>query len=339
MLSINYDIDLCQYHTFQIHHQASALCTFDNAEDIIELIQLGKQKFKSILPIGEGSNLLFLKDFDGCIVKSTNTAIEIIEETDEIVIVKAGSGLVWDSFVEWCVKQGYYGIENLSLIPGTIGASAVQNIGAYGVEAANSIFRVEGIDILSLGKRTFENNECEFGYRNSIFKNVFLNRFIITDVYFKLSKIEKYHLNYGSVNQKIEQIGGPTLKNVRAAIIDIRNNKLPDPKIIGNAGSFFKNPVVATDKAQKLILEFSHMPHYEAENGKTKLAAGWLIDQCGLKGYSTQKGAAIHDKQALVLTNKCVKSGTDILELAQFIQKSVSDKFGVDLEPEVTIIG
>lgn len=338
MIKIQYNIDLAQYHTFAVPHRATALCTFENTEDIALIFKKYKNDFKCFLPIGEGSNLLFTKDFDGCLLKSTNYSINIESQTSEHTIIRVGSGLPWDEFVVWSIDNNYHGAENLSLIPGTIGASAVQNIGAYGADVSQIIDKVEGINTKTFEKQTFSNQECNFGYRSSIFKTNLQNQFIITHVYFKLALKENYKLDYGAVKQELEKLGEVTLQNIRKVIVQIREEKLPDPKVLANAGSFFKNPIVNEQTARKLLSENPGMPSYEDKNGHVKLAAGWLIDQCGLKGYQTPEGAAVHKHQALVLTNCGVSSGSSIVELANYVANCVYEKFAVKLSPEVTII-
>lgn len=338
MINIQYNIDLKAYHTFAISQKAAALFTYETTAELVQFFTEFRNKFKRILPIGEGSNMLFINDFDGCLLKSHIRTIEIVSQNHEFATIKVGSGLNWDDFVAWSIEHNFYGLENLSLIPGTVGASAVQNIGAYGIEAAQVIDKVEGFNIQTYAHQTFNNSQCSFGYRSSVFKNELQNKFVITHVHFKLALKPNYRLDYGAVKQEVENLGEVTLQHIRAAIIKIREEKLPDPKIMGNAGSFFKNPVVESKVAQKLLSENPGMPYYTSDNDTVKLAAGWLIDQCGLKGYKNSDGAAVHNKQALVLTNCGVKSGRNILELANYIKEKVYQKFAINLEPEVTII-
>ena len=338
MMNIQYNIDLKAYHTFAISQQATALFTYETCDDLTHFFNEYRNHFKRILPIGEGSNMLFINDFDGCILKSHIRTIEIVSQNHEFAIIKVGSGLIWDDFVAWSIEHNFHGIENLSLIPGTVGASAVQNIGAYGIEAAQVIDKVEGLDIQTFNYQIFNNTQCRFGYRSSVFKNDLQNKFIITHVHFKLTLKPNYKLEYGAVKQEVEKLGKVSLQHIREAIIKIREEKLPDPKILGNAGSFFKNPVIDKHIAQKLISENPGMPYYKSDNNTIKLAAGWLIDQCGLKGFKTSDGAAVHKNQALVLTNCGVKSGYNILDLANYIKDKVYEKFAINLETEVTII-
>ncbi len=335
---IHHHIDITNYNTFKVSQQATALFEFNQNSELVNFLKEQASKFKKLMPVGQGSNLLFTQKFDGCLLKSQNSQIEIVEEAPEKVFVKTGAGVEWDKFVEWAVERGFYGIENLSLIPGTTGASPVQNIGAYGVEVKDCIEQVEAVNLQTQQIHFFSNAECRFGYRDSIFKNELRNQLMVTSVFYRLSKKEKYHLDYGTVKQEVDRIGKLNLKNIRQAIVNIRNSKLPDHNVIGNAGSFFKNPVVARENAEELHEQFPEMPMYPADKGKVKIAAGWLIDQCGFKGYVTSNGAGVHEKQALVLVNKGTRNGSDIIELANKIKRTVSKNFGIQLEPEVTIL-
>lgn len=330
--------NLEKYHTFGIPHQAKALFEFENTAELTGFLESEAQEFNHLLPIGSGSNLLFTKTFDGCLLHNCDKSIEILSSDKEKTLVKTGGGLEWDDFIAWSVQKKLYGMENLSLIPGTTGATPVQNIGAYGVEVKDFIVEVEAIELGTCQTYTFSNEACRFGYRDSIFKNEWRNRFLVTSVTYALYNEPRYNVDYGKVKEEVERLGTLDQSTLRQAIINIRNSKLPDPDEIGNAGSFFKNPIVSDEKANKLIREFPGIPHFKTENHGIKLAAGWLIDQCGLKGYKTPRGAGIHDKQALVLVNHGVESGADILELAHFVQKKVKTRFGVSLEPEATIL-
>lgn len=323
------------FNTFGIEAKARQLC-FCHSKDEIKTL-LSEIRNETVLIIGGGSNLLFLSDFDGVVVAPTILGIEVVEEHDQWVTIRAGAGVVWDDLVAWCVEHGYSGLENLSLIPGHVGASPVQNIGAYGVEAGDAITNVEGVFIPTGEDFRLSKAECQFGYRQSIFKNEFKNRCVITSVEFLLSKSPQLTLSYGAVRSEVEKLGEINLQNIRKAIIAIRESKLPDPAVTGNAGSFFKNPEVEQALADTLKQQYDDLVIYPLPNGQVKLPAGWLIEKAGWKGF--RRGAVgVHDKQALVLVNYGGASGNQILSLAHEIQASVHEKFKVSLEMEVNTI-
>ena len=257
-------------------------------------------------------------------------------EDSQAVSLRVGAGVVWDDFVACCVEHGWYGAENLSLIPGEVGASAVQNIGAYGVEVKDLITAVETVNIQGY-ERVYSVEECEYAYRNSIFKRPENKSVFVTYVRFRLSKEERYTLDYGTIRQELAKYPAPTLPIVRKVIIEIRESKLPDPKVTGNAGSFFMNPIVAKEKLEALQRDYPRIPYYELPDGRVKIPAGWMIDQCGWKGKSLGP-AAVHDKQALVLVNRGGAKGSDIIALSDAVRASVRDKFGIDIHPEVNVI-
>ncbi len=288
------------------------------------------------LHIGGGSNLLFTKDYDGLILHSRIEGIEVTEEDDRFVSVRVGAGVVWDDFVAYCVEHGWYGAENLSLIPGEVGASAVQNIGAYGVEVKDLITAVETVNIQA-EERVYLVEECGYTYRNSIFKRPENKATFVTYVRFRLSKEEHYTLDYGTIRQELEKYPSLTLSVVRKVIIAIRESKLPDPKVMGNAGSFFMNPIVPKEELEALQQEYPRIPYYELADGRVKIPAGWMIDQCGWKGKALGP-AAVHDKQALVLVNRGGAKGSDIIALSDAVRASVREKFGIDIHPEVNFI-
>ncbi|MBD9179198.1 MAG: UDP-N-acetylmuramate dehydrogenase, partial [Odoribacter splanchnicus] len=263
--------------------------------------------------------------------------MEIVEENDEHVWVKVGAGEVWDDFVAWTVEQGYGGVENLSFIPGHVGAAPVQNVGAYGMEAGDTIERVEAIQIEKARKETISAADCRFAYRDSIFKGEWKNRYIVTYVVFRLTKVPEFRLNYGSVREELQKLGEVSLKNIRRAIIQIRRAKLPDVKELPNAGSFFKNPVVSREQAGQLKERYPELPVYPVDEDRVKLAAGWLIEQCGWKGKDLGK-AGVYEKQALILVNRAGASGVEVARLANEVKKSVFMTFGVWIEPEVYVI-
>ena len=330
-------------NTFGIEAEALAVITFDSEEGVVNALQK-LRRFNDTLPImliGQGSNLLFLGDFTGFLLKSNIKGFDVKEETENDVLVEVGSGEICDEFIAQAIQHGWYGMENLSLIPGQIGAAAVQNIGAYGVEAKDVIEEVKGISLDDYSERIFKLQDCKYGYRQSIFKSELWGKYAITRVTFRLSKHFEPKLQYGGLVKAIEQAGFSletlTAEQLRQVIIDIRKAKLPDPKVQGNAGSFFKNPVVSKEKAEQLLSEYPTMPNYPAEEGKIKLAAGWLIEQAGWKGKSLGP-AAVHDRQALVLVNKGGATGRDIQRLCEAIKKDINERFGITLEPEVNFI-
>ena len=327
-------------NTFGIDAQCLELITYDSEERLREALERIRDRHE-VLHIGCGSNLLFLKDYNGVVLKSEIKGIRSIEESDEEVLVEVGAGEICDDFIAEAIHRGWYGMENLSLIPGQVGAAAVQNIGAYGVEACDVIEEVRGISLRDGKEHLWKQNECKYGYRQSIFKEELWGKYAITRVTFRLKKHFEPKLQYGGLVKAIEQAGlserSLTAEQLRKVIIDIRRAKLPDPAVQGNAGSFFKNPVVPKEKAEQLLAVYPEMPHYPSEEGKVKLAAGWLIEQAGWKGKSLGR-AAVHDRQALVLVNKGGATGQEIKRLCEAIKKDVSERFGIELEPEVNFI-
>lgn len=330
-------------NTFGIEAEASAVIYYDSEKGLIKTIQRLRAYDDSIplLLVGEGSNLLFLSNYKGFILKSNIKGFTVKQETADDVLVEVGSGEICDEFIEQAIQHGWYGMENLSLIPGQVGAAAVQNIGAYGVEAQDVIEEVKGIGLNDAEERIWKQKDCGYGYRQSIFKGELWGKYAITRVTFRLKKHFEPKLQYGGLVKAIEQAGLSkdtlTAEQLRQVIIDIRRAKLPDPKEQGNAGSFFKNPVVPKEQAERLLSEYPTMPHYPAEEGKIKLAAGWLIEQAGWKGKSLGP-AAVHDRQALVLVNKGGATGHDIQRLCEAVKKDVKERFGIELEPEVNFI-
>ncbi len=289
------------------------------------------------LIIGGGTNLLFLSDFDGLVVSPDMTGYKISYEDSQIVELTVGAGVEWDELVAHCVENGWYGIENLSLIPGRVGAAPVQNIGAYGVEVGDVIVQVNGINLEISDFESYTKEECQFSYRTSIFKQQMLNRFMVTSVVIRLQKRGEVVSGYGDLNRILKEMGGPTLQNVRNAVIQIRQSKLPDPKKLGNAGSFFKNPVLTEGKAAELAIQLPGLPIYPFAPGFVKVGAGFLIEQAGWKGRKLGR-AAVHERQALVLVSLDGASGMEILELSQAILQDVLEKFKVTLEREVQVI-
>ncbi len=286
--------------------------------------------------IGSGSNILFKSDFQGLLIHPAMMEIKISDVERESVYLKVGAGVNWDKFVEFTVDRGWGGLENLSWIPGCVGASPIQNIGAYGTEAKDSIVKVEYVDIESASEFTLSANECRFGYRDSIFKQELKSKVVITSVTFKLSKFPKVNSNYADVSEALKEYTNPTLHNLRQIIIDIRKKKLPDPAEVGNVGSFFKNPVVPEETAKVIQLDNPTLKIFPAESGFCKIPAAWLIEQCGFKGKRIGN-VGVHSNQALVLLAYEGAKGQELLELSTFIMNAVKDKFGIDIEPEVNI--
>jgi UDP-N-acetylmuramate dehydrogenase len=331
--------NLKKLNTFGLEAFASYYCEISNLNELKILIKNPVYLDNSKLILGGGSNILFTQNFDGLVIRNIIKGIEITNEQGNTVIVKAGAGENWHEFVMFCIKHDLGGIENLSLIPGCVGASPMQNIGAYGVEIKDVFHSLTAVDLATGESKIFSKQECEFGYRESVFKHQFKNKYIIADVSFALSKNHSVNTQYGAIGDELKKLGvtKPTIKDVSNAVIAIRQSKLPDPKEIGNAGSFFKNPEVPSNQYHELKSKFENLVAYPLENGNFKLAAGWLIEQTGLKGFEME-GAAVHAKQALVLINKNNTTGKTIFKLSDYVLTKVFDKFGVKLEREVNII-
>lgn len=327
------DYSLLKHNTFGMDVRAERFIEYVSEEELISILPLLHEH--RFLHIGGGSNILFCGNYDGIILHSAIAGISVVAEDEASVSVKVGAGVQWDDFVSYAVEKGWSGAENLSLIPGEVGASAVQNIGAYGVEAKDLIENVETIDLTDGTRRVFLNAECVYGYRKSIFKNELKGRYAVTYVTYRLSKVFQPKIDYGNVREKL--LGKElTPENVRNAVIDIRQSKLPDPEVTGNAGSFFMNPVVSLEKYEALKTENPDMPHYIVDGG-VKIPAGWLIEKCGWKGKSLGR-AGVCPNQALVLINLGGATGRDIVALSNAVCQSVSEKFGISISPEVNII-
>lgn len=338
-MKTEHNISLLPYNTFGIDVKAKTFISYDSEQEIQEIVP---QLSGNILHIGGGSNLLFLKDFDGTILYSKIRGMEIVQEGENEMIVRAGAGLVMDDFIAECIKNGWYGLENLSLIPGQVGASAVQNIGAYGAEAGDRIVCVNTVSLEDGTKRVFDHDECMYSYRYSIFKSEEIRgKYAVTSVEYRLSKQFEPLLDYGGVRKALESKGinvdTLTAKQLRDVIIDIRREKLPDPAVTGNAGSFFMNPIIPRTQFEDLLEKYPSAPHYDVDNDRVKVPAGWMIDQRGWKG-KRMNSAGVHDKQALVLINCGGATGQDIVELCETIRRDVSDTFGIDIKPEVNFI-
>ena len=337
MVRIFQNIDIAPRNSFGVHQVAAKIIEFDKGDELSDIF---KQHITSEwMVMGGGNNILFTRDIERTIIVPCDTTIEVIAEGNQSVDIRVGAGLEWDELVEWCVERELWGIENLSLSPGKVGAAPVQNIGAYGTEAKEAITSVEMYCPESDNFITLAAEHCAFGYRESVFKQTLKGRVIITAVTFRLSKSAKPKLDYGDVCREVESRGGATLRNIREAICSIRRTKLPDPAVTGNAGSFFKNPIVERATAEALLAEYPDMPHYPAADPeKVKLAAGWLIDKCGLKGY-TEGNVGVHARQALVLINTTGEAtGSEVIAFAQMVQQRVAEKFGIAIDTEVNIL-
>jgi len=328
------------FNTFGIAAKAEALARFPSADDLRTLLAAPELSALPRLVLGGGSNILFTRDFKGLVLLNEIPGIAIETETDNHIVVRAGAGVVWHDLVMHCVAHGWGGIENLSLIPGKVGAAPMQNIGAYGVELKDAFVSLEALRISDGAIITFGLSECAFGYRESFFKREGKDRFIILNVSFKLTKRDHIiRTAYGDIQGELARLGvaQPTIKDVSAAVIAIRSSKLPDPKVLGNAGSFFKNPVVDSSIAERIKLAHPNAPVYPAGEGHSKLAAGWLIEQCGWKGKRIDH-CGVHEKQALVLVNHGGATGTEIWDLSDQVLRSVRERFGVELEREVNVV-
>lgn len=330
------DYSLLAHNTFGIDaycRRYVEVSSVDEARSFLPTI--AGEKF---IIIGGGSNILFTCNFDGTVVRSAIRGIEAMREGHD-VLLRCGSGEIWDDVVEYAVKNGYYGAENLSLIPGDVGATAIQNIGAYGSEIKDIIQRVEAVEIATGQKVEFSLAECQYSYRQSRFKGEWKNRYFITYVTYRLSLAFEPRLDYGNIVKALDEKGiqSPTSEQLRQAIIDIRNTKLPDPKVLGNAGSFFMNPIVKREKFESLLSLYPSLPHYSVDVEYEKIPAGWLIEQCGWKGKNLGR-AGVHDKQALVLVNRGGATGEDVVNLCKVIQQEVLAKFGIEIHPEVNFI-
>ena len=337
-MNIQHNYPLLAHNTFGMDVEASVFVEYESVTELKEILLHQLCPEGKWLHIGGGSNLLFTGDFDGMILHSAIKGFEVVSENEDEVLVRAGAGEVWDDFVAYAVEKGWYGAENLSLIPGEVGASAVQNIGAYGVEAKDLIVKVDTLEVETGKERVFGNEECGYAYRESVFKHALKGKYIVTHVTYRLFKHPSYRLDYGNVRAELEKRGCElTLENVRQTIIDIRESKLPDPKVQGNAGSFFMNPIVPRPLFEELLSKYPSMPFYEVDAERVKIPAAWMIDQCGWKGKQLGR-AGVHNKQALVLVNCGGATGQEIIALSEEIQRSVLDKFGVRISPEVNFI-
>lgn len=338
MMEIHENISLKPWNSFGIEAYAKRYSAINSTKDLATVLQLQQQKKEPLLIVGGGSNILFTNNFNGWVLHNQIKGIELVRETAEHYYVKAGAGESWHELVSYCVEGNMGGIENLSLIPGSAGAAPMQNIGAYGVEIKDVFEELEAIHLITGETKKFSNSDCCFGYRESVFKRHYKHQFIITSITLKLSKQHKLNTSYGAIEQELNNmnVSTPTIQAIAQAVINIRQSKLPNPQLVGNAGSFFKNPVIATAEYDALKMIFPNIPGY-ANGAETKVPAGWLIEQCGWKGY--RKGdAGCYPMQALVLVNYGKASGTEILALSQTIIESVQNKFSITLEREVNIV-
>ena len=336
-ITIKYNYSLLEHNTFGLDAKAERFINYDRIDGLVEVLAGLKDRDERILHIGGGSNLLFTKDFEGTILHSGIKFIEYVTRDGHEVVVRVGAGVKWDDFCAEMASNNYYGCENLSHIPGEVGASAIQNIGAYGVEVESIIGQVETIEVSTGKPRVFTPRECEYGYRDSIFKQRLQGRYIVTAVVYRLSAMPVVHLDYGPLQQLRSHAGVPTAQEIRDAVIAIRQSKLPEPDELGSAGSFFKNPVVPAAVFRQIAATYSDVPHYVISEEEIKIPAAWLIDQCGWKGKS-HGGAAVYEKQPLILVNRDHATAADITELATLIEQSVMEKFNIHLYPEVNYI-
>ncbi|NDV12833.1 UDP-N-acetylmuramate dehydrogenase [Crenobacter caeni] len=339
-LTVRQDVSLRPFNTFGLDAHAAHYAELTDLADLPALLTHDTYRAGPVLWLGGGSNMLFTRDWPGLVVRVATRGVRVVEDDGDRVIIEAAAGETWHDFVSHTLAMGLSGLENLSLIPGTVGASPVQNIGAYGVEVKDCITEVVCADLAAGGApRVLSNAECRFGYRDSVFKHELAGRLLVTAVRFAFTRGGVANTAYGDIGAELAARGikAPTPAEVGEAVCTIRRRKLPDPAVLGNAGSFFKNPVLDADAAARLIEHHPTLPHYPAPNGRVKLAAGWLIDQAGLKGYRAGD-AGVHEKQALVLVNHGEASGGELLALARLVQQTVRERYGVELEPEPLVI-
>lgn len=337
-MNLQSNISLKQYNTFGIDVIAKYFAAFSSTDELQYLLSDKSFQNEEKLVLGGGSNILFTKNVEALVLKNEIGGIALIEETENHYFVKAGAGVVWHELVMQCIQNGYAGIENLALIPGNVGASPMQNIGAYGVEIKDVFHSLEAIHISDNKKVVITKSDCEFGYRESVFKHAYKNQFIITSVTYQLNKKPEFHTSYGAIKEELDrlQIYDLSIDAIAQAVVNIRRSKLPDPKIIGNSGSFFKNPEIDSSFFNELKIKFPQIVGYSNDSALTKIAAGWLIENCGWKGYRAGD-AGCHDKQALVLVNFGKATGNEIFDLSEKIIESVKNRFGIQLEREVNI--
>lgn len=337
---IQQDISLKGYNTFGLDIKARYFVVIRSMQALQSLLTVTQwQQASQKLILGSGSNVLFTQDHPGLVIKNDIMGVECIGEDEEYVWIKVGAGENWHAFTQYCIARNLAGVENLSLIPGTVGAAPMQNIGAYGVELKESFYALEAIDIISGSQHTFSKADCEFGYRSSIFKHDFKNQYIICNVTLRLSKKPVFHVDYGAVKEMLKymKIDKLSIKAVSDAVIKIRQQKLPDPNTLANAGSFFKNPELSKAEFEKIQRNHPNIPYYPTQTNKIKIPAAWLIEQCGWKG-KRRGNVGVHDNQAVVIVNYGESTGVEIKAFSETIQNSVNDKFSIWLQPEVNII-
>lgn len=338
-MQLQENISLLPYNTFGLDVSANYFCIVNSKDVLLDVIQKNLPSFKKILILGGGSNVLFCNDFDGLVIKNEIKGIEVIQENEQYVWIKSYSGTIWQELVLFCIQNNYGGIENMSLIPGTVGAAPIQNIGAYGVELKDVFIELEAIDLQSGAVQIFSKEACHFGYRDSIFKQSAKGLYFIYSITLKLSKYPEINTSYGDIEKTIaqENIMHPTIKDVSDAVIKIRQSKLPDYKFLGNAGSFFKNPEISKADFEKLQSLYPNIPNYILPNGNIKIPAAWLIEQCGWKGKQIGQ-TGNHAQQALVIVNYGKANGKEIWQHAQRVQASILQQFGISVEMEVNIV-
>lgn len=339
-MELKQDFPLQKFNTFGLDVRAGHFLEIKSTEEATDYFKNHHNRKEKTLILGGGSNLLFSENkYDGIVIKNNVPGIHVVKENEQFFWVKAGSGVLWHSLVESCINANFGGIENLSLIPGTVGAAPIQNIGAYGVELKDVFEALEAIEISTGEKKYFRNEECQFGYRDSIFKRELKDKYFITHIVLRLSRNPVLNISYGQVQEYLKELNKNqyTIKDVSDVIIKIRQSKLPDPAVKGNAGSFFKNPVISQELLNAIMISYPDIPYFEQADSQKKIPAAWLIDQCQLKGYQ-HKGAAVHVNQPLVLINNNHATGKDIIELSKKVQEKVFSTFGIQLEQEVSIV-
>lgn len=340
-MSIIQPADLQAFTSFGVPAPVAGMARFASADELASIVRSAEARAfgRQLLLLGGGSNMLFTRPYPGLVLKNEITGVQLLHEDAEYVYLRVGAGENWHQLVQYCIGQGYGGLENLSLIPGCVGAAPIQNIGAYGVELKDVFHSLEAYHLYDHAIQQFTHNDCRFGYRDSVFKQQYAGQFAILSVTLRLHKHPRLHTSYGAIGAELERMGvrQPTIADVSQAVINIRRSKLPDPAVLGNAGSFFKNPVITEAAFAALQQQYPDIPHYSAGPGRVKLAAGWLIEQCGLKGYRLGQ-AGVHQQQALVLVNHGGATGAEIYQLSLYVQQTVLQRFGVALEREVNVI-
>lgn len=337
-MEIQENISLKPYNTFGIEVNSKLFTYWKSIKDVVDYSQSADLKSHERLILGGGSNMLLTRDFEGLVIKNDVLGREILSENEDEVIVKIGGGEVWHEIVLWTIDQGWNGMENMSLIPGSVGAAPIQNIGAYGKELKDIFVELEAVDLETGEQNTFSKEDCQFGYRNSVFKNKEKGKHVIVSVMLCLSKKPDFNTSYGTIGVELEKMGVKELsaKVISDAVIAIRQSKLPDPKELGNSGSFFKNPIISQADYDEVKFEHPNLPAYPAGEGLVKVPAGWLIDQAGWKGKRVGN-CGVHTKQALVLVNYGGATGDEIFQLSEDIIADVIQRFGIELEREVNI--